>query len=217
MKGSYVLVTVLFGLFILWLYTAGTIWNNSKKRRENEPGENNCVLAGMKIFLVLFIPLFAWMLIPNFRGIPKPKKVCQANQRVIAGAIAEYYKSVGTSPDPINLRNGKINIKPLLEKKCLRAPIRSYRDCIYVGFPCSNGDVEVFCLSCGFPDQQEKSIKEEFNRRFALASSPATDLSIDFNATTDYSQQYESETLERVRPYYGIPLMETFFDPMEEK
>lgn len=209
-------IVIIFVLF--WLLLAGSLWKFSGRSGKNDAQKSNSVMMIMKIFLVLLIPLLIWLFIPDFRHPQDPRKFCQANQRVLAGVIEEYYKEHGTSPDPINLSDGKVKIRLLLDKKSLRAPIKSFPECIYVGFPYASGTVEVFCLSCGFNDQQENSVKEEFKKRFALASPAASIMSVDFSATPDYSRQDADVFRKRVRPLYLFPTLERLLGrKLEEK
>lgn len=204
--------------FIAGLLLAGSLWNYSKRSEKVVNQKSSSVMMIMKVFLILLTTLLIWLLMPDFRHPRDPRISCQANQRVLAGVIEEYYQKHGTSPDPIYLNDGKVNIRLLLDKKSLRAPIKSFPECTYVGFPYASGTVEVFCLSCGFIDQQENSVEAEFKKRFVLASPTASIMSVDFGSTPDYSRQDPDVFRKRVRPLYKFPTLESLLGRnLEEK
>ncbi len=153
------------------------------------------------IFMVFFMALIAW---PDFSHPSRnPRKMCNANQWVIAESLEKYYAKNGTAQDPINLSNGKIDLGLLVEKGFLRAPIESFPECIYVGYPYASGAVEVFCLFCGFNEQEKPTIHEEFDKRFALASPTASIMTVNFSAAPDFSQVDSQTYLDRNRTALG--------------
>jgi len=205
-----ILIIAVFGIAILGTIISIFSSPPAKNGEEAKRSIGATFLKGFVLLLIAFFFLIAW---PDF-GHPhrNPRNACNANSRVIAAVIEKCYEEKVVIHDPINLGNGKIDLRFLVEKGYLKAPVTSFPDCIYVGFPYASGAVEVFCLSCGFPDQEAPTIKEEFLKRFAIASPTASRMVIDFSATKDCSQQDSEEYFSKNRTFLGqFPALRELF------